>query len=102
VPKTGRIGEALAYGLNHWDGLIRFLDDGRIEIGRVDDWRGDLRSRGLTVSDGFRLCRCRSSHRSSVSSRRSSNRACRFPAPGFLLPHQAFALERSVRCLGRR
>jgi hypothetical protein len=20
------------YGLNHWDGLIRFLDDGRIEI----------------------------------------------------------------------
>ncbi len=32
VPKTGRIGEALAYGLNHWDGLIRFLDDGRIEI----------------------------------------------------------------------
>jgi transposase len=32
VPKGGKIGEALAYGLNHWDGLIRFLDDGRIEI----------------------------------------------------------------------
>jgi transposase len=32
VPKGGKIGEALAYGLNHWGGLILFLDDGRIEI----------------------------------------------------------------------
>jgi hypothetical protein len=24
--------EAIRYGLNHWDGLIRFLDDGRIEL----------------------------------------------------------------------
>ena len=32
MPKGGKIGEALAYGLNHWDGLTRFLDDGRIEI----------------------------------------------------------------------
>jgi len=26
------IAEAIRYGLNHWDGLIRFLDDGRIEL----------------------------------------------------------------------
>jgi hypothetical protein len=32
VPKGGKIGEALAYGINHWDGLTRYLDDGRIEI----------------------------------------------------------------------
>jgi transposase len=32
VPKGGKIGEALAYGINHWGGLTRFLDDGRIEI----------------------------------------------------------------------
>ncbi len=32
VPQGGKIGEALGYGLNHWDGLTRFLDDGRIEI----------------------------------------------------------------------
>jgi len=32
VPKGGKIGEALAYGLKHWDGLTRFIDDGRIEI----------------------------------------------------------------------
>ena len=26
------IAEAIRYGLNHWDGLTRFLEDGRIEI----------------------------------------------------------------------
>ena len=30
-PKTG-LGKALAYLHNHWDGLTRFLDDGRLEI----------------------------------------------------------------------
>ena len=32
VPKGGKLGEALGYGLNQWDGLVRYLDDGRIEI----------------------------------------------------------------------
>ena len=96
------IAEAIRYGLNHWDGLVRFLEDGRIELGRVDDWRGGCRRRGLTVSGGFRPRRCRSSLHGSVSSRRSSNRACRFPAPGFLSFHQAFALGRSSRLLGMR
>ena len=32
VPRGGKLGEALAYGLNHWNGLVLFLDDGRIEI----------------------------------------------------------------------
>ena len=32
MPKGCKLGEALGYGLNHWDGLVRFLDDGRIEI----------------------------------------------------------------------
>ena len=32
VSKGGKLGEALAYGLNHWDGLSRYLEDGRIEI----------------------------------------------------------------------
>jgi transposase len=26
------IADVIRYGLNHWDGLIRFLDDGRIEL----------------------------------------------------------------------
>ena len=32
VPKGGKLGGAIRYGLNHWDGLSRYLDDGRIEI----------------------------------------------------------------------
>jgi transposase len=32
VSQTGKIAEAIRYGLNHWDGLLRFLADGRIEI----------------------------------------------------------------------
>jgi transposase len=32
VPKGGKIADALGYGLNQWDGLCRYLDDGRIEI----------------------------------------------------------------------
>jgi transposase len=32
VSKGSKLGEALGYGLNQWDGLMRYLDDGRIEI----------------------------------------------------------------------
>lgn len=32
VPPKAAQGKALAYLLKHWDGLTRFLDDGRLEI----------------------------------------------------------------------
>jgi transposase len=32
VPGGSSLAQAIRYGLNHWDGLVRFLDDGRIEI----------------------------------------------------------------------
>jgi len=32
VSGASKIAEAIRYGLNHWDGLLRYLDDGRIEI----------------------------------------------------------------------
>ena len=32
LPIRGPTAEAIQYALNHWDGLQRFLDDGRIEI----------------------------------------------------------------------
>ena len=32
MSKGSKLAEAIAYGLNHWDGLCRFLEDGRIEI----------------------------------------------------------------------
>ena len=32
LPKSSAVRDAMNYGLNQWDGLIRFLHDGRIEI----------------------------------------------------------------------
>lgn len=32
LPRSSETAKAIRYGLNHWDGLTRFLDDGRIEI----------------------------------------------------------------------
>jgi transposase len=32
LPRNSETAEAIRYGLKHWDGLTRFLDDGRIEI----------------------------------------------------------------------
>jgi transposase len=32
VSQGSTLADALRYGLNHWDGLCRFLEDGRIEI----------------------------------------------------------------------
>ena len=39
------IAEELRYGLNHWEGLIRFLDDGRIELDTNIVERGILEDR---------------------------------------------------------
>ncbi|WP_443029580.1 IS66 family transposase [Sphingomonas sp. T1] len=32
ISRKGRLAEAIRYALNHWDGLCRFIDDGRIEM----------------------------------------------------------------------
>ena len=32
MPGRSTIAKAIRYGLSHWEGLVRFLDDGRIEI----------------------------------------------------------------------
>jgi transposase len=32
VSRKSKIADAIRYGLNHWDGLTRFIDDGRIEL----------------------------------------------------------------------
>ncbi len=32
LPGRAPTAEAIGYALNHWDGLVQFLDDGRIEI----------------------------------------------------------------------
>jgi transposase len=33
---------AIRYSLSHWKALTRYLDDGLLEIGRVEMWRGSL------------------------------------------------------------
>src|SRR3954469_24593093 len=68
---------------------------------RVGDWRGSARRGGVAV--GRRLSPYAGASFPavrSVSSHRSSNRTCRFPASGFLPTHQAFALDRSTHRLG--
>ena len=32
IPRRSVLAQAMRYALNHWDGLIRYLDDGRLEM----------------------------------------------------------------------
>ena len=84
--------KAITYMQTLWPGLSRFVQDGRLPPGRVEHWRGCFRNRGVAVAGRFRgLRRCLNPFPGSVSSARSSNRACGFPAPGSPpMPH-AFA-----------
>ena len=35
LPARGPLASAIRYALNHWDGLVLFLGDGRIEMGSL-------------------------------------------------------------------
>jgi hypothetical protein len=67
---------------------------------RVDDWRGGV-SRPVGCWQSLSRRPLNPDWRSSVSSRRSSNRTCRSPASGFHPRHQGFALGRSARRRGK-
>ena len=54
VSKTSPVRDAIKYGLNHWDGLCRFLDDGRIEI---DSNTVERSIRGLALTRRIRTVR---------------------------------------------
>jgi transposase len=89
------LGQAVLYARNGWASLTRYVTDGRLAIGRVEKWRGSLgrthRLPALSVA-GASLARP-----FPVSTSRSSNRTCRFPASG---PHpdlQAFAFVLAAR-----
>ena len=58
---------------------------------RVERWRGGRRPEGSCCRRLSASCRCLSSYHSSVSTSRSSNRTCGFPASGFRTGHHAFA-----------
>ena len=45
VSKKSGLGKAIRYTLNHWEGLTRFIDDGRIEIDNSAAERAPIRYR---------------------------------------------------------
>jgi transposase len=53
--KSG-LAKAIRYSLGHWHALIRYCEDGRVEVGRVEMWRGGGRF-GLSVAAPF-VWRC--------------------------------------------
>jgi transposase len=44
LPKKSPVTAAIGYALGLWPALLRFCDDGQLEIGRVEMWRGGLGS----------------------------------------------------------
>jgi Transposase IS66 family len=61
VSAKASIAEEIRYGLNHWDGLTRFLDDGRIELDTNIVERG---IRPIVITRSF--CPCRAGVGSSI------------------------------------
>jgi len=97
------MGKAIDYALGQWPGLLVFLEDGRLEIGRVENRRGGRRQEGVAVSGGF--------HHSAGASFSSvapfpvpaprTGRAG-FPHPALISDFPAFAFDWSARLRGSR
>jgi hypothetical protein len=85
ISQKTKLAEAIRYALSRWDGLCRFVDDGRIEIGRVEMWRGCGRP-NISVSAPF-VWRCltNSTLAPSPHPARQTGRAD-FPHPAFSRP----------------
>jgi transposase len=85
ISQKTKLAEAIRYALSRWAGLSRFVDDGRIEIGRVEMWRGYGRP-NISVSAPF-VWRCltNSTLAPSPHPARQTGRAD-FPHPAFSRP----------------
>jgi hypothetical protein len=97
LPKSP-MGEAIGYALNNWEALVRYTEVGFLAIGRVERWRGGggqaQRLPALSAAGASLARPC------PVSTSRSSNRTCRFPASGSHPDLQAFAFGRAARRSG--
>ena len=49
ISGKSKLAEAIRYARSQRAALLLFLDDGRVEIGGVDNWRGGYRFRGVAV-----------------------------------------------------
>jgi len=97
LPKS-KFAEALGYLRNHWEPLQLYLTDGRLPIGRVERWRGGL---GLAyLLPALSSAGASIASPCSVSTSRSSNRTCSFPASGSPSGPQVFAFGTAARLVG--
>ncbi len=99
LPKSP-FGQAVSYAINQWPTLGRYLGDARFTIGRVERWRGSLGQAhplpALSSAGASLAWPC------PVSTSRSSNRTCGFPASGSHSDPHAFAFGVVARRSGTR
>jgi transposase len=104
VSGSSDLAKAMRYALRHWTGLTAFLDDGRIEMGRVEVWRGCGRL-NISVSASF-VWRCLTGSTLALSPHpaRQTGHAD-FPHPAFSRPIRpslsAGRCAAAGRCRGR-
>ena len=94
LPKSP-LGQAVRYTLKNWVALTRYLGNGILDIGRVENWRVSFRILVKYLSVYVKKFRS-PSFLNYVSSPRSSNRTCATNASGFRTKHHAFALGTSA------
>jgi transposase len=78
VSEKSTIAEPIRYGFHHWDGLVRFLDDGRIQMDtnsveramRPIAMRGSLCSPSLSIWKHWKRVRISSATRATFSGHR--------------------------------
>ena len=104
LPARGPTADAIRYALNHWDGLERFLEDGRIELGRVEVWRSCCRLNISVAAPFVWRCLTGSTLAPSPHPARQTGHAD-FPHPAFSRPvRPSLSAGRRVaveRCRGR-
>ena len=95
---------AIRYALRHWSGLIVFLEDGRVEMGRVEVWRGCCRLNISVAAPFVRRCLTGPTLAPSPHPARQTGHAD-FPHPAFSRPvRPSLSAGRRVaveRCRGR-
>jgi transposase len=97
------LGRAIDYALSQWPTLGAWLEDGRVEIGRVENRRGDGRREGVAVSGGFHH-NAGASFSSMVPFPVPAPRTGRaaFPHPALIAELSAFAFDWSSGRRGNR